>query len=338
MLVTPAMNESIEKEFLSNAASEWAAVQGTGAYYVNATRQVVQVSGPDSEKLLQQLTCNDVKALPLGQVQWNALLDRKAMMLAPFRLLRQSEQAFLLLFEVPLADFVIDHLTQRRFILKVDIADATAKWALLSVVGAECLERIHEATGVFGDMLQPQKILIPPDRSAWHLWLEKRWTTPWVNLLLPRNEFAEAIALFEAVECVPIGEGTLARVRWQDSIPEWGVELDETRMVLEANWHDATSRSKGCYPGQEVVERISSYGQGKIPRQFMVLPLADTETSFPPLPCPLKNGEGKAVGQAVRILPAVNDGPALVGVYVETKYGNDLGEVISEDESFTLIG
>ena len=53
--------------------------------------------------------------------------------------------------------------------------------------------------------------------------------------------------------------------------PEYGVDIDETHMILEIKTPIAYQRNKGCYPGQEVVERILAYGKGKTPKTICTL-------------------------------------------------------------------
>jgi len=40
-----------------------------------------------------------------------------------------------------------------------------------------------------------------------------------------------------------------------------GRELNATSIILEGNFEKPIARDKGCYPGQEVIERIFTYGQ-----------------------------------------------------------------------------
>jgi folate-binding protein YgfZ len=42
--------------------------------------------------------------------------------------------------------------------------------------------------------------------------------------------------------------------------PRWGVDINSTNLILEGPFAPYVSRDKGCYPGQEIVERVFTYG------------------------------------------------------------------------------
>ena len=54
----------------------------------------------------------------------------------------------------------------------------------------------------------------------------------------------------------PVGFDALDILRIEAGIPRYGVDVDETNVVLEAVWDDAVSFTKGCYIGQEIIARI----------------------------------------------------------------------------------
>src|SRR5256712_14071879 len=56
------------------------------------------------------------------------------------------------------------------------------------------------------------------------------------------------------------GTEALESLRIEAAIPRYGRELDEDTLPLEAGVMDALSFTKGCYVGQEVVERTRSRG------------------------------------------------------------------------------
>ena len=72
-----------------------------------------------------------------------------------------------------------------------------------------------------------------------------------------------APALFAA--CVeagaqPLGTQALDELRIEAGVPWVGVDIDETTLVMETGRTAAISFTKGCYLGQEVVERIAARG------------------------------------------------------------------------------
>jgi glycine cleavage system T protein (aminomethyltransferase) len=59
----------------------------------------------------------------------------------------------------------------------------------------------------------------------------------------------------------PVGSRALEALRMEAGIPKAGPDLNEEIVPPEANLEGkAFSLSKGCYPGQEVVARMDTYG------------------------------------------------------------------------------
>lgn len=61
-------------------------------------------------------------------------------------------------------------------------------------------------------------------------------------------------------DMLPCGVEALESLRVEAGIPRYGPELSEDTLLLEAGLLDAVSFTKGCYVGQENVERTRSRG------------------------------------------------------------------------------
>ena len=57
-----------------------------------------------------------------------------------------------------------------------------------------------------------------------------------------------------------VGEQAQNILRIEAGIPRYGIDFSEDNLLLEVALDDAVSFTKGCYLGQEVVERIRSRG------------------------------------------------------------------------------
>ena len=93
----------------------------------------------------------------------------------------------------------------------------------------------------------------------------------WRTSSSPRpNKSADAPAGWQAFETARIEAG----------IPRFGVDMDETNLPLECGIESrAVSYSKGCYIGQEVINRVHSFGH--VTRELRGLRLADDLQSLP---------------------------------------------------------
>src|SRR4029079_3718388 len=69
------------------------------------------------------------------------------------------------------------------------------------------------------------------------------------------------IAAAKSIGGIPCGWTALETARIEAGIPRFGVDMDETNLPLECGLEArAISYNKGCYIGQEVINRIHSIG------------------------------------------------------------------------------
>jgi folate-binding protein YgfZ len=88
------------------------------------SRGYVRVSGPDAADLLERMLSNEVQSLGVGGSTQALLLTPKGRMIAPLRVVRESEDGFLLIAEAELAEAVSTTLLRARFAAKCEIAVA----------------------------------------------------------------------------------------------------------------------------------------------------------------------------------------------------------------------
>ncbi len=83
--------------------------------------------------------------------------------------------------------------------------------------------------------------------------------------LAPKDVLKTWQALLDA-GATPVGSQALERLRIADGIPLYGVDIRERDLPQETEQARALNFSKGCYVGQEIVERIRS--RGNVHRKF----------------------------------------------------------------------
>ena len=76
-----------------------------------------------------------------------------------------------------------------------------------------------------------------------------------------------------------VGEEAQDILRIEAGIPRYGVDFTEDNLLLEVGLDDAVSFTKGCYLGQEVVERIRS--RGHVNKKLVGLSLEGQQSANP---------------------------------------------------------
>ncbi|RMF22413.1 MAG: hypothetical protein D6760_07510 [Deltaproteobacteria bacterium] len=86
----------------------------------------------------------------------------------------------------------------------------------------------------------------------------------WVPIfeLVVERESAEALwSVLEDAGCVAAGHDAYEVVRVESAAPRWGQDVDDATIAIEAGLEWAIHFDKGCYVGQEVIERAVSRGR-----------------------------------------------------------------------------
>ncbi|HEX5035859.1 MAG TPA: hypothetical protein VFX30_01730 [bacterium] len=206
--------------------------------------------GPDAAGFLHRMLSNEVQKLAIGEGRYQGLLDRKGLTLSLFYLKRLGEQEFLGVTPPQLAEKTISFLSKMKFIEKLTITDVSKDRGLLFLIGPQA---------------PALKASVPGSLLVWE---EDTFGIPWITLSGPKAEIDTA-ATSLAPKTVRIGDEALQLLHMAAGFPEYGTDLTEASILLETAIPPAHQRSKGCYPGQEVIERISTYGKGRAPRRLV---------------------------------------------------------------------
>jgi folate-binding protein YgfZ len=242
-----------------DAAREWRAASAGAAVFVAELRTFIAASGEDRISFLQGMLSNDVKALPTGQGLCAAFLTQQGKVVSDMRVYALEDQ------------ILLDVLAWRRaalqeglerFIVADDVELTTsALQPLLGIEGPQARAVVGEVLGVTDLPTLPYSHTRVTFEGAPLLVVSASEAERSGLLLCGAPESAPA--LFAA--CVeagaqPLGTQALDELRIEAGVPWVGVDMDETTLIMETGRTAAISFTKGCYLGQEVVERISARG------------------------------------------------------------------------------
>ncbi len=246
-------------------------------------RGVVTVTGPDRLTWLHSLTSQDLAALPVG-------VGAEALVLSPhghvehvLHVVDDGATTWVTV-EPGTAPALAAWLDRMRFMLRVEVADVTDRWAVVGFVLPDGVPLPATFT-----VPAPAQGAAPP---AWQdPWphVQTRHAAyaavdegehpglgrPWRELLVPRGE------LVEAVGSTPLaGTWAAEALRVAAWRPRLGLESDHRTIPHEADWmRTAVHLQKGCYRGQETVARV--HNLGRPPRRLVMLHLDGSEHGLP---------------------------------------------------------
>jgi folate-binding protein YgfZ len=214
-------------------------------------------------------------------------------MLTYFRLYMQNE-AVVLEDVGEIGDTTFQAL--RKFLLygtKAKMENCGESWGLLLISGPKAAHLVQSAFGVDVTGLKPADF-VTAQIGGHHALVIRTEETGEVDLevFIPADglltAWTNAMQVGAKLGIKAIGSHAREALRLEAGIPKAGPDLNEEIVPPEANLEDkAFSLNKGCYPGQEVVARMDTYGN--VRRRLVGLVLKDSEV--PPHGTKLYSGD-----------------------------------------------
>jgi folate-binding protein YgfZ len=219
----------------------------SGAGFVDLShRSVVTITGPDRLTWLHNLTTQSLERLALGVGAQALILSPQGHVEHHLQLVDDGEAVWI---HVERADAqpLIDFLISMRFMLRVEVDDVTAEWAV-----------------VWEPILEPHATLlsrVDPQHDA----------VAGRQVFVPRTDLL-AFATSADRTGPPAGVLALEALRVAAGRPRFGLETDHRTIPHELGWiGTAVQLDKGCYRGQETVARVVNLGRP--PRRLVRLHL-----------------------------------------------------------------
>jgi len=249
--------------------AEYAVARDSVALIDTNFRAVFRLTGPDRVRYLNAVSSGNIRDLTPGQSALGLLLNAQGHMLAELTTLA-LEDRLLVLSHAFVRQRTFEILD--KFIIMDDatLADQTEQTGTLAIEGPKAPELLRGLTRVeYAELpagahvetaLESSGVTIPC-RAVRH----SLFGFPGVELLLPRESLgASWEALDEALRVrggAPIGYRALNMLRLEAGISWFGTDFDEHHIPQEAAVESThVSFIKGCYTGQEIVERVRSRG------------------------------------------------------------------------------
>jgi folate-binding protein YgfZ len=252
----------------------YTALRESAALLVLPGRGKILVYGEDRARLLHAMSTNHVEQLQTGQGCYAFFLNEKGRILADAYLFALETQ-ILLDTEPETRNSLREHLD--KFIIADDVTleDVTDSYVTLAIEGPKAAET-----------LVSQSIPTPLDANSlvpWEYGLVANVSSTGgqgFRLFIPSERFDELfLNLVKSGLPAATPDDALA-VRLENGIPRYGADIAANHIPNETGrMAGAIHFSKGCYLGQEIVERVRS--QGKVNRLLTPLRIDADEAPEP---------------------------------------------------------
>ena len=228
-------------------------------------RGKIEVTGKDRVGFLHRMLTNDIQSLGLGDGCYAALLSAQGKILMDMNLL-VLPNSILIGTEIGLEKKLVALLTKFVVTDDVQFRDVTEDYALIALQGPRS-EALAQALfpGPFPELSKRQHANFQLGEANVMLVRISR-TGTWGYHLQVAKEHAAKVA--ERVMVVgklyglrPVGFGASEILRIEAGVLRHGIDMNEEILLPETGLEAlAVSETKGCYPGQEVVARLKTYG------------------------------------------------------------------------------
>ena len=259
-------------DFGDTRAEVQALLTGCGLYDLS-WRAKIAVTGGDRVRWLNGMATNNVRDLAPGHGVYAFLLNAQGRIQADLYVFQRGD-SLLVDTELRQRDKILQLFDHYIIADDVEFADISDKLTALGLTGPES-RQVLERAGIavpdlahlqFADIAWQQKPITllrsgEEARESWQMWTAPEHTGElWSGLLKAGAR--------------PAGTVALNLFRISRGIPQFGEDIRERDLPQETGQTRALNFTKGCYLGQEIVERIRSHGA--VHRQFTAFAVEGT--------------------------------------------------------------
>jgi folate-binding protein YgfZ len=259
--ITMARFSSVHEEFA-------ALTNGCGVYDLGF-RARISITGGDRVRWMNGMVTNNIRDLAVGRGAYAFLLNPQGRILGDMVVYNEGER---LTVETDRSQLEKILATFDHYIIMddVEVANISDEWTALGVAGPRARAVLNSA-GIAVPELQPLQTHVAQctcecdclectvvrgeneQHESYEIWLR------------PKDILKTWRALI-AAGATAVGSQAIEMQRVVEGVPLYGVDIRERDLPQETEQVRALNFSKGCYVGQEIVERIRS--RGNVHRKF----------------------------------------------------------------------
>lgn len=280
--------------------AEYRALRESVALIDKNYRAYLRFTGPDRVRYLNAILTNDIRGLVENHANISLFLNPQGHIQAEIETHARKAELFCVSYAM-VRERLIAALDKYIIMDDVTLTDHTPEFATLAFEGPRAASVVEELVGVkLADLaeLESREVTLSgvpcrllrrtpgDDLSAEFLTARERVCELWNILVDVTRAAGGTLAGYQALNVVRLEQGN----------PWFGYDFGEKQIPHEAGLeHSHISYTKGCYTGQEIVERVRSRGQVNRVRVSLRF-----ETSEPPAPNTPLSSDGKEVGYVTR--------------------------------------
>ncbi len=266
-------------------------------------RAYLSFTGPDRVRYLNAILTNNIKDLGPGRGNVSLLLNPQGRILAEIETYALADQLSCVS-HATIRERLIQWLEKYIIMDDVTLTDETQRYGTLALEGPKAASLVFDLTGIdlakMDELASVDAAILSENPIPCRIVKRSPGNLPGAEFVVEREKLEPLWAvLSEAARSHgggPMGYSALSALRLAQGVPWFGYDFGEKQIPHEAGLQDThISYTKGCYTGQEIVERVRSRGQVNRQRVALIF----TGASVPLAGAPL-TVEGQEVGFVTR--------------------------------------
>jgi folate-binding protein YgfZ len=253
-------------ETFSTFEDEYRAARESLAIFDTNWHAIINLAGPDRLRYLNAIVSNDVKNLKEGSGSLALLLNPQGRILAELGIYALKDR-LLTLSHASLRRRTVETLDKYIIMDDVTLDDVTDEFGTLAVEGPQAARTIEKAYGFdLNEMPDLGIRSVHIDSMPCEIIRRSHFGYVGMEVVAPQKSLKQIwenlLALVRLRGGLPVGMKALETLRLEVGIPFYPVDFNDTVIPHEAALETThISFTKGCYTGQEIVERVRSRGQ-----------------------------------------------------------------------------
>ncbi len=248
----------------SDAGQEYAWLQQTVGVVDTGFQFAAELTGPDARRYLNAVSTGNIRDLRPGDSVLGLLLNAQAHILAELLTLALDDRLLVLSHKM-VGTRTLETLDRFIIMDEVTLTDLSATLASLAVVGPEAPAVLTGLGAEVADLVPGQHREVSLAGIRARVLRASLLGLPAWEILADCNRLPElALRLVHAAVAAgggPVGYEALNTLRVESGVAWFGVDFDDRVIPHEAALEQShISYIKGCYTGQEIVERVRSRG------------------------------------------------------------------------------
>src|ERR1700674_5068283 len=324
-------------EGFSDFQTEYRAARETVALVDTNWHAVITLGAKDRVRYLNAIVTNNIQSLADGRGVLSLLLNPQGHILAELEVYKQPDK-LVTLSHASVRERTFATLDKFIIMDDVDLEDLTDQVGSIAIEGPRAGVIVQQACGVALDQLDELSIQdVKIVRIPCHFLKRSHFGQPGAEFIARRDRlpslWSKLLAGVRAHEGGPIGMLALNTLRLEAGVPWFPQDFNDTVIPHEAALEEPQiSFTRGCYTGQEIVERVRS--RGHVNRRRVKLRFSPPE-AIPATGTKLRAGGAEAGYVTSAAFSPANETAIGMG-YVRREHG-DAGSVLEFDRGTAMV-